>query len=548
VVSSTIYVTEFQRYLKGVHYPANRAALLAQARSNAAPVNMMARLNELDENYSFSGVSEVMRGYVFYHYLRDATYPATRDQLLAYARSHKASRSLFVWLEAESSTITFATSTEAMQSFARSRIADAEIGVEMEQTAPSAQAMAQAEQEAAAPAPSCQRITTSIKITDFQKYLHGMRYPATRDQLLAQARANNAPPNMIARLEELDAAYRFSGVTEAMRGYIFYHYLRYATYPATRDQLLTEGRSRKATRSLVTWLESVSATSSFASATDAMQSYGRYKAGSEAEVEEEVEEVEAADVDTEATALATRSRRGSRRRITTEELQGYLRGVQYPAQRRQLLASARANHARRYVIVWVESIQETVTFVSFSEVSQRFTEYQGTHEEGDDEEDDGAMTPTAQAQVPPAAPAAQEEDEEVGDEEDDATTQGAGTPGVRRISPTAFRHHLRGIHYPADRAKLIEQARKNAAPENMIAILEELDATYVFNNAREVRLGYSYRRYLYGISYPITRAQLLERAHANKASSTLTRLLEGLNDSASFTSMGDVLKAAFKHS
>jgi hypothetical protein len=443
VVSSRISITEFQHYLKGVHYPANRARLLEQASSNGATANMVARLEELDASYEFGSVGEVMRGYVFYHYLSDASYPSTRDQLLAHARAKKASRSLILWLESVTVTTTFTTSTEAMRSFASYHLAEEEIEKEVVETTPSAEALAEAEEETLPPPSAGRRVTTSIKITDFQRYLHGIRYPVTRAQLLERAQANNAPENMIARLSELDETYTFHGVTEVMRGYVFYHYLKNIKYPANRDHLLTEARSRKATRSLLTWLENVYVTMIFTSRTEAMQSYARFKVA-EAEVEEEVEEVE-------------------------EE-------------------------------------EATITLV-----------------------------PQAQASVD------EEEDEE---DEEEVEVEGQGSARVRRIRITEFQHYLKGTDYPADRAELLENARKNNASDTMIGILEELDPTYEFTGVRDVMRGYSYHRYLYGITYPTTREKLLERARENRASSSLTRWLEGLSDTASFASMGDVLKNA----
>lgn len=385
--SSRISITEFQHYLKGVHYPATRARLLEQASKNGATANMIARLEELDASYEFGSVGEVMRGYVFYHYLSDASHPATRDQLLAHARSKKASRSLILWLESVTVTTTFVTSTEAMRSFARFHLAEEEIEQEVVETIPSAAVIAEDEEVTLAPPPTGQRVTTSIKITDFQRYLHGIRYPATRAQLLERARENNAPANMLARLGELDETYTFHGVTEVMRGYVFYHSLRGVSYPATRDQLLTEARSKKATRSLLTWLESVSATVSFASATEAMQSYARYKPAG-AEVEEEVMEIE------------------------------------------------------------------------------------------EDEEPTITLPPQPQAS----------EDEE--DEEEEVVVEGQGSTSVRRMRITEFQHYLKGTDYPADRAELLENARKNGAPEHMITILEELDPTYEFTGVRDVMRGF----------------------------------------------------------
>ena len=315
------------------------------------------------------------------------------------------------------------------------------------ETTPSAAAIAEAEEETLPPAPAGRRVTTSIKITDFQRYLHGIRYPVNRAQLLRARQANNAPENMIARLGELDETFTFHGVTEVMRGYVFYHYLSTIRYPANRDQLLTEARTRKATRSLLTWLESIYITMIFSSRTEAMQSYARYKVA-EAEVEEEVEEVEAEEA--------------------------------------------------------------TIT-----------------------------LTPAPQAQV------SEEED----DEEDEEGS--GGGPGQRQGAAHSY-HRVpalsQGDGLPGrSRGTARRMSRQNNASETMISILEELGPPMSLP-AQGLMRGYSYHRYLYGVSYPTNREKLLERARTNKASSSLMRWLEGLSETASFAGMGDVLKSATKRS
>ena len=133
------------------------------------------------------------------------------------------------------------------------------------------------------------RASRSIKITEFQHYLHGVEYPATRADLLAKARENNAPPNMIVRLEELDEKHEFINPRDVMIGYAYHRHLRGAPYPVTRDQLLTHARSTNAPPKLTTWMEGLDKTTSFANTTEVVRSYSTHH---EAHENEEVEIME----------------------------------------------------------------------------------------------------------------------------------------------------------------------------------------------------------------------------------------------------------------
>jgi hypothetical protein len=216
-ITRSIGIIEFQHYLHGVDYPATREQLLAQARQNNAPPNMIARLEELEENYRFLNVSDVMLGYAYHRYLRGVHFPATKAELLEHARSNNATPKLIARLEALDEQATFASLEEVLRrSHAGQAVEEVEeedeeeVDEEDEETLPPTPAPT-----AAAPTKGDSR----IRITEFQHYLHGIKYPATRDQLLAQARLNNAPPNMIARLEELPEHYHFKTASEVMRGY-----------------------------------------------------------------------------------------------------------------------------------------------------------------------------------------------------------------------------------------------------------------------------------------------------------------------------------------
>jgi len=207
-VSRSIRITDFQHYLHGVDYPATRAHLIEQARKNNAPPNMLKRLEELDENHSFINARDAMIGYAYHRYLIGATYPATRDQLLAHARANKAPAKLIIWLEGLSAATTFASLTEVVRSYSTHQKDEVDEVDENEEETTSVASSA----ESKGPG--------GIGFKEFTHFLRGIHYPATRDQLVEQARKNNAPPAMITRLEEeFPAHHEFKSMADVMRGY-----------------------------------------------------------------------------------------------------------------------------------------------------------------------------------------------------------------------------------------------------------------------------------------------------------------------------------------
>jgi hypothetical protein len=296
-VSDKISITEFQHHLRGIHYPATREQLIAQARKNNAPPNMLARLEVLEENYTFISVSEVMRGYAYHRYLRGARYPATRDQLIAHARSNNAPSRLIVWLESLEVTIVFASLVEVMRAHTKQLQAKGEESAEgaalfeaAQTTPPPAAPVVPPPVAPAAPPgvePPATRVTRSIRITQFQHYLHGVEYPATRAELLEQARKNNAPPNMIVRLEELDPNHQFVSARDVMIGYANHRFLSGVSYPATAEQLLEHARASKAKGKLVEWLEGQNKTHTFANLTEVVRAYEAHHVEEEDDEEEE---------------------------------------------------------------------------------------------------------------------------------------------------------------------------------------------------------------------------------------------------------------------
>ncbi|HEX6780258.1 MAG TPA: DUF2795 domain-containing protein [Ktedonobacterales bacterium] len=391
-VSSTIGIIEFQRYLRGVDYPATKEQLLAQARQNNAPPNMMARLEELEEHYQFLNVSDVMLGYAYHRYLRGLRFPATQEQVLEHARQNNAPAKLLTRLEALEAGATFASLEEVLRrSHAGHNVEEVEVEEDEEETLPPASMAAatqeseevsqsqveEAEEPTLPPPPRARsgRISRSIGIIAFQHYLHGVDYPATKEHLLAQARQNEAPPNMIARLEELEENYRFLNVSDVMLGYAYHRYLRGVQYPATKAQLLEHARSNNAAPKLITRLEALDDQATFASLEEVLRRSHAGQAVEEVEEEEEEEDSEAEEETLPPTpdlapTEAEAPKADSSIRIT--EFQHHLRGVHYPATRDELLAKARENEAPPNMIARLEELPEHHHFKSASEVMRGY--------------------------------------------------------------------------------------------------------------------------------------------------------------------------------
>lgn len=54
---------------------------------------------------------------------------------------------------------------------------------------------------------------------------------------------------------------------------------------------------------------------------------------------------------------------------------------------------------------------------------------------------------------------------------------GRGNP--QKASPSAVEHHIKGIHFPADKKALVDQAKANKAPDDVMYVLNKFkDKTY----------------------------------------------------------------------
>jgi hypothetical protein len=59
------------------------------------------------------------------------------------------------------------------------------------------------------------------------------------------------------------------------------------------------------------------------------------------------------------------------------------------------------------------------------------------------------------------------------------------TNGGHRISPISLQKHLKGVSYPASREDLAQQARTNAAPDDVVATIRRLPGDR-YNSPRDV--------------------------------------------------------------
>ncbi|SDK10917.1 PRC-barrel domain-containing protein [Methanoculleus thermophilus] len=135
--------------------------------------------------------------------------------------------------------------------------------------------------------------------------------------------------------------------------------------------------------------------------------------------------------------------------ISASDLQTYLKGMDYPAGREDLVAHAQRNNAPESVITILQGFSNR-TYRSAAEVSEEF----GRETRGER----------------PGAP----------------ETVTRGEPEVRktvphreRISASDLQTYLKGMDYPARKEDLIVHAQRNNAPESVIAAIRQFsDRTY----------------------------------------------------------------------
>ncbi|HPK81594.1 MAG TPA: DUF2795 domain-containing protein, partial [Methanoculleus sp.] len=130
--------------------------------------------------------------------------------------------------------------------------------------------------------------------------------------------------------------------------------------------------------------------------------------------------------------------------LSAADLQVYLKGMDYPAGRQDLVARAKGNNAPEGVIEVFEGFGDR-TYRSPAEVSEEF----GSKTRGERRETVAEERPEARTRPP------------------------------SRISAADLQVYLKGMDYPAGRQDLVARARKNNAPESVIDVIEQFgDRTY----------------------------------------------------------------------
>ncbi|KAF5053624.1 hypothetical protein DSECCO2_396500 [anaerobic digester metagenome] len=139
--------------------------------------------------------------------------------------------------------------------------------------------------------------------------------------------------------------------------------------------------------------------------------------------------------------------------LSAAGLQTYLKGMDYPAGRQDLIAHAREHNAPEHVITTLTRFSDR-TYRSAADVSAEFG-----------------------SEVRGGQPARAETG--VGGVREEPTVAPRRAPSLAHLSATDLQVYLKGIDYPVGRQDLITHARKNGASESVIAALEQFsDRTY----------------------------------------------------------------------
>ena len=120
-------------------------------------------------------------------------------------------------------------------------------------------------------------------------------------------------------------------------------------------------------------------------------------------------------------------------------------------------------------------------------------------------------------------------------------------PRPRRtgMSPARVQGYLRGVGYPASKSRLLERARLNQAPDEIVRALERVaegDYQRAVDVTREIGRQFPYRRgstrpspahllsYLRGLSFPATLPGMIEMAERQMAPPDVLAALARLPD------------------
>ncbi|WP_231557304.1 DUF2795 domain-containing protein [Deinococcus sp. YIM 77859] len=137
-------------------------------------------------------------------------------------------------------------------------------------------------------------------------------------------------------------------------------------------------------------------------------------------------------------------------KINPIQLQKHLRGVDYPASKRDLVAAAERNGADEDMRAALNALPDE-EYQTPADVSRALGDNGG----GDDESPEGRGHRGHKDQ--------DDRPERDGDRDEDAG-----------INPIQLQKHLRGVDYPASKRALIEAAEHNGADENVRAALGRL--------------------------------------------------------------------------
>ena len=130
--------------------------------------------------------------------------------------------------------------------------------------------------------------------------------------------------------------------------------------------------------------------------------------------------------------------------LSAADLQVYLKGMDYPAGRQDLIDRARKNNAPESVIATLEGFGDR-TYRSPAEVSEEF----GSKTHGERRETAVERPPETRTRAPV------------------------------HLSAADLQSYLRGMDYPAGRQDLVARAKENGAPESVIDVIEQFgDRTY----------------------------------------------------------------------
>ena len=130
-------------------------------------------------------------------------------------------------------------------------------------------------------------------------------------------------------------------------------------------------------------------------------------------------------------------------RLSAADLQTYLKGIDYPAGRQDLVTHARKNNAPESVLTTLGGFSDR-TYRSAADVSAEF----------------GGEARTRQPTGTPAG---------------EVRERRAEAPSLAHLSAADLQVYLKGMDYPAGRQDLMTHARKNDAPEVVIAALERFE-------------------------------------------------------------------------